>query len=80
MPLKFQRYTKHLLATGKLFGHIENDQGILFSKRMGKKDAVLGEIFREQVFSDFGLLIDYKTHWETTKLKMRIPGNKFFRK
>jgi hypothetical protein len=40
---KFQRYTKHLLTTGNLYGHIENVWGILFPKGIEEKDGVLGE-------------------------------------
>jgi len=47
--LKFQRYTKPLLTTGNLYGHVENVWGIPFQKGMGKKDGVLGELFQEQV-------------------------------
>jgi hypothetical protein len=46
-PLKFQRYTKHILATCNLYGHVGNDWGISFPKRIKQKDHFLGELFQE---------------------------------
>ena len=40
---KFQRYTKHVLSMGNLYGHVENVWGILFPKGMERNDGVLGE-------------------------------------
>ena len=52
IPLKFQRYTKHNLATGYLYVHVENVWGIPFPKRMKWKDCFLSELFQKQV-SDY---------------------------
>jgi hypothetical protein len=46
---KFQRYTKHILATGYLYVHVGNVQGIPNPKRMERKYGVLDELFKEQV-------------------------------
>ena len=54
IPLEFQRYTKHVLATGNLYEHVENVWDIPFPKRIESKYCFLGELFREQV-SDYKL-------------------------
>jgi hypothetical protein len=46
-PTEFQRYTKLIPATGKLYGHVENVWGIPFPKRKKEKDQFLGELFQE---------------------------------
>ena len=70
MPPEFQRYTKLNLATGYLYGHVENVWGIPFPKRMEWKDCFLSELFQEQV-SDYKLttcwLIDWTTNVTTNK-------------
>jgi len=47
IPLKFQRYTKLILATWNLYGHVENVWGIPFPKRMKQKYCFLNELFQE---------------------------------
>ena len=49
IPTEFQRYTKLIPATGKLYGHVENVWGIPFPKRIMEKDQFLGELFQEWV-------------------------------
>jgi hypothetical protein len=49
IALEIQRYTKHLPATGNLYGHMENVWGIPNPKRMKRKGGVLAELFKEQV-------------------------------
>jgi hypothetical protein len=43
---KFQRYTKHILSMGNLYGHVGNVWGIPFPKGMEEKDGVLSELFK----------------------------------
>jgi hypothetical protein len=47
IPLEFQRYTKLILATNNLYGHVENVWGIPFPKRIKRKYCFLGELFHE---------------------------------
>jgi hypothetical protein len=47
IALEFQRYTKLLLTTGNLYGHVENVFGIPFPKRTEPKYGVLGDLFRK---------------------------------
>jgi hypothetical protein len=47
IPTEFQRYTKLILATGNLYGHVENVWGIPFSKRKKEKYHLLSELFQE---------------------------------
>jgi hypothetical protein len=47
IALEFQRYTKHILAMGILYGHVDNVWGISILKRMERKYGVLGELFKE---------------------------------
>lgn len=47
IPTEFQRYTKLIPATGKLYGHVENVWGIPFPKRIMQKDHFLGKLFQE---------------------------------
>jgi hypothetical protein len=49
IALEIQRYTKHLLATGNLYEHVDVIEGIPNPKRMEGKGGVLGRIFKEQV-------------------------------
>lgn len=56
IPPEFQRYTKLVLATRYLYGHVENVWGIPFPKRIMQKYRSLGELFPEQ---GFWLQIDY---------------------
>ena len=46
IALEIQRYTKHLLGTGKLYGHVGTVYGIPNAKRMEQKDDVLVELFK----------------------------------
>jgi hypothetical protein len=47
IALEFERYTKHVMATGKLCRQVDNDQGIPNPKRMEQKDGFLDELFKE---------------------------------
>jgi hypothetical protein len=47
IALEFQRYTKHLLATGNLYRQVGIVWGIPFPKRMGRKYGFLGELFKK---------------------------------
>jgi hypothetical protein len=45
IALEFQRYTKHLMATGNLYDHVGNVWGIPFPKKVEQKYGVLDELF-----------------------------------
>jgi hypothetical protein len=47
VALEFQRYTKHVPATGNLYGHVENVWGIPFPKEKKQKYFFLGVLFQE---------------------------------
>jgi hypothetical protein len=68
IPPEFQRYTKLILATGNLYGHVENVWGIPFPKRIKWKGRFLSELFQEWV-SDYILTtkkLEMTTNWLTT--------------
>jgi hypothetical protein len=52
IALEFQRYTKHILTTGNLYGHVEDVWGILSLKRAGQKDGFLGVVMAKNKFSN----------------------------
>lgn len=66
IPLEFQRYTKLILATWYLYGHVENVWGIPFPKRIKGKDCFLSELFQKQV-SDYNLTTCWCLIDRTTK-------------
>jgi hypothetical protein len=47
IALEIQRYTKHVMATYNLYGHVDNTWGILNPKEMKDKYAFLVELFKE---------------------------------
>ena len=69
IPPEFQRYTKLILATGNLYGHVENAWGIPFPKEIKWKEGFLGKIFQEYWEMTTKLTavdyksIGYKTKW-----------------
>jgi hypothetical protein len=63
IPLEFQRYTKLILATENLYGHVENAWGIPFPKKKKWKECFLGEIFQESVFWLEMTTDSLQVHW-----------------